>query len=186
VQSFHPTLSVPEVQAQVVPLFVVGSVVCLVTAVAADRLDHRCGFALLGYVFTIVGFAILRDDSVDSLDVTMMALYFIAIGTFISLPMIWSLTLLNLATPFQRAIGVGFVIGIGNVSGYISSWIFKADQAPWYRYGMTVGLILTCVAAGLLLVTWAYMASHNRAVDDALARGVPISGRKEVVLRYRA
>ncbi|WYZ33918.1 hypothetical protein EsH8_I_000194 [Colletotrichum jinshuiense] len=109
VKSFHPELSAADVQAQIVPIFVVAAVACLATAYAADRLNHRAAFGLVGFIFTIIGYAILRKDEHESSSVTMMALYFIAFGTFITLPMIWILTLQNLQTPFQRAIGSGFV-----------------------------------------------------------------------------
>jgi MFS family permease len=166
-------------------MFAVSSAATLITAVLADRLNHRSGFALLGFVFTIIGFTILRDDNTDGADLTMMSLYFISIGTFITLPMIWNLTLLNLATPFQRAIGVGFVVGIGNVSGYISSWVFRTSEGPWYKYGMTVGLIVTCVAAGLLLATWGYILHHNRKLDRKDRREAAEEACLEMVVRYR-
>ena len=185
VQAFHPTWSVPDVQAQVVPIFAVSSVACLATSILADRLDHRSGFALLGFVFTIIGFRILRDDITDVKDVTMMSLYFISIGTFISLPMVWNLTLLNLATPFQRAIGVGFVVGVGNISSYIAAWVFRSSEGPAYRYGMTVGLILTCVAAVLLFFTAVCVVYQNKRLDRAEARGEPIARPKGTVARYR-
>ncbi|TID04590.1 putative transporter [Colletotrichum higginsianum] len=107
VKSFRPGLDATEVQAQIVPIFVVAAVACLTTAYAADRLNHRSAFGLVGFVFTIIGYAILRRDEHENSNVTMMALYFIAFGTYITLPMIWILTMQNLQTPFQRAIGSG-------------------------------------------------------------------------------
>ncbi|KAK6206946.1 major facilitator superfamily transporter [Colletotrichum tabaci] len=129
VKSFRPGLDATEIQAQIVPIFVVAAVACLTTAYAADRLNHRSAFGLVGFVFTIIGYAILRRDEHENSNVTMMALYFIAFGTYITLPMIWILTMQNLQTPFQRAIGSGFVIGVGNTSSYISAWIFKIKYA---------------------------------------------------------
>ncbi|KZL66426.1 major facilitator superfamily transporter, partial [Colletotrichum tofieldiae] len=165
VKSFRPELDATEVQAQIVPIFVVAAVACLTTAYAADRLNHRSAFGLIGFVFTIIGYAILRKDERESSNVTMMALYFIAFGTYITLPMIWILTMQNLQTPFQRAIGSGFVIGVGNTSSYISAWIFKTSDGPYYRSGMTISMVLVIIGFGILSGTWMYIVMHNKKLD---------------------
>ncbi|OLN91622.1 putative transporter C1002.16c-like protein 10 [Colletotrichum chlorophyti] len=165
VQSFNPGMSVQNVQAQIVPIFVVAAVTCLATAYAADRLNHRVTFGLVGYVFTIIGYAVLYRAERQSSNITMMALYFIAFGAYITLPMIWILSMQNLQTPFQRAIGSGFVIGTGNVSGYISAWIFKTSDGPYYENGMTVSMILTVVAFAVLSGTWGYIIFYNNRLD---------------------
>jgi hypothetical protein len=164
VQAFNPTFTVPQVQGQVVPIFVVSAVACLLTAWGADRLDHRSGFALAGYVISIIGYAILRLPYIVSTPVTMFALYFVSIGVYIALPMIWTMMLVNLPTPFQRAIGCGFVVGVGNVAGFISAWIFRTSEAPRYRAGMEDGLIMTIVAALMLAGTWVYIIVHNEKI----------------------
>jgi MFS family permease len=161
IQSFHPTWTTPQVQGQVVPVFVVACATCLFFGWLADRLNHRSGFALLGYVITIVGYSILRLPHQMSPEVLQFALYLVAIGTYISLPMIWALTCLNLATPFQKALGTAFVIGIGNVGGFVSAWIFRSSEAPYYVNGMTTAMIITCVAAGLTIVAWAGIEWSN-------------------------
>ncbi|OKL57226.1 hypothetical protein UA08_07386 [Talaromyces atroroseus] len=184
VKAFRPTLSTPQIQGQVVPIFVVSAAACLLVAWLADRFNHRSAFAILGYIISIIGYVILHFPKTDSSSVKMLGLYFVSIGTYISLPMVWTLTSLNLATPLQKAIGSGFVIGVGNVGGFVSSWIFRTSQAPYYTSGMIDGLILTCVAAGLTAVTWAYIEWHNRrsprATDniDSLTSGV--------VFKYRS
>lgn len=114
----------------------------------------------------------------------MLGLYFVSIGTYSSLPMVWTLTCLNLATPFQKAIGSGFVIGVGNVAGFISAWIFQTAEAPYYVAGMRDGLILTCVAAGVTAVTWVYIEWHNRRVDGEPGKTESLSSG--AVLKYRS
>lgn len=163
VHAFNPTFTVPQVQGQVVPIFVVSAAACLLTAWGADRLDHRSGFALAGYVISIIGYAILRLPYIISTQVTLFALYFVSIGVYIALPMIWTMMLVNLSTPFQRAIGCGFVVGIGNVAGFISAWIFRMSEGPRYRAGMEDGLIMTIAAAVMLAGSWIYMVVRNKS-----------------------
>ncbi|KAK6836900.1 hypothetical protein PG987_007395 [Apiospora arundinis] len=162
IKAFHREWTVPQIQGQVVPIFVVAAALCLVMGWAADRTNHRCGFALFGYIVTITGYAILRETDRFSPSVQLLGLYFVCMGTYTSLTMVWALTCLNSATPFQKAFGSAFVIGVGNVGGFISAWIFRSSEAPHYTAGMTDGLILTCVAAGLTVVAWCYIVWHNR------------------------
>ncbi|PSR86967.1 major facilitator superfamily domain-containing protein [Coniella lustricola] len=175
VQSFHPTYTTPQVQAQVVPIFAVSVAVTLLIAYLADRTDHRCGFALVGYILQVVGCAVLLHVPADVYPqqngagtVAMLGLYCIAIGGFISLPMIWTLTLLNYETTLQRAIACGFVVGVGNVGGFTSSWLFRTSQGPYYHEGILAILIMTAAASVLLMFTLSTMVVLQR---KALRRG---------------
>lgn len=54
VKAFHGgDWTVPQVQGQVAPIFVVAAALCLMAGWLADRLNHRCGFALFGYLLTV-------------------------------------------------------------------------------------------------------------------------------------
>ncbi|KAF5003761.1 hypothetical protein F66182_16102, partial [Fusarium sp. NRRL 66182] len=167
VKVFRPHYSTPEVQGQVVPIFVVSAVAALLVAWLADRTNHRAGYAIIGYIFTILGYVVLHFPKRETSSVLMLGLYFISIGTFSSLPMVWTLTTLNLATPLQKAIGSGFVIGVGNVGGFVSAWIFRTSEAPFYTSGMVDGIILTSTAAGLTAIAWAYIKWHNKRTSHA-------------------
>ncbi|KAF9874255.1 transmembrane transporter [Colletotrichum karsti] len=187
VKSFHPELSAADVQAQIVPIFVVAAAACLATSFASDRLNHRSAFGLVGFVFTIIGYAVLRRAAHENSNFTMMALYFIAMGTFITLPMIWILTIQNLQTPFQRAIGAGFVVGLGNTSAYISAWIFRTSDAPYYEYGMTVSMTLVIISFFLLSATWLYIVIRNNRLDrqEVAAASMPSGGKATVGRGFR-
>lgn len=96
--------------------------------------------------------------------------------------------MINSATPFQRAIAAGFVIGIGNVGGFASGWLFKTSQAPHYRAGMTDSLIMTLVSFALMGLAWVYITITNRRVDRIMTDGGSSIIFKDggVVKRYRA
>lgn len=53
VKAFKPKLTTPEIQGQVVPIFVVSAVACLLVAWLADRTNHRATFAIIGYIITV-------------------------------------------------------------------------------------------------------------------------------------
>ena len=180
VSAFHPHYSVPQVQGQVVPIFVVSAAASLLAAWCSDRLNHRAGFAIGGYLVTMIGFIILRQEHISRASVAMLGLYFVSIGTYISLPLLWNLTLVNLPTPFQKAIGCGFVVGVGNVGGFMSAWLFRTSEAPHYHKGMTDSLIFTLVSLALVAGAWGWISFANK---KAITEKDKANGQ---VLRYRA
>ncbi|PQE11457.1 major facilitator superfamily transporter protein [Rutstroemia sp. NJR-2017a WRK4] len=189
VQAFHPHYTVPQVQGQVVPIFIVSAVTCLLAAWAADRTNHRASFAIVGYLVTAIGFIILRQPKDLQPHISMLGLYFVSMGTFASLPMLWSLTLINSSTPFQRAIGCGFVVGIGNVGGFVSAWLFRTSQAPHYRDGMTDSLIMTLVCVALIAFAWVYIIIANKKADKnggSMDSGSSLGGDGAKVRKYTA
>ena len=188
VKAFHPHYTTPQVQGQVVPIFIVSGVACLLAAYAADRFNHRAGFAIAGYLITAIGFIILRQPKTPAPHISMLGLYFVSIGTFVSLPLLYSLPMINSATPYQRAIAAGFVIGIGNVGGFASSWLFRTSQAPHYNEGMTDSLIMTLVALALMAFAWLYITIANKRLDKNSTTDVGSVNVKDglVVRRYRA
>lgn len=187
-QAFHPHYTTPQVQGQVVPIFIVSGVACLLAAYAADRFNHRAGFAIIGYLITAIGFIILRQPKTPAPHISMLGLYFVSIGTFVSLPLLYSLPMINSATPYQRAIAAGFVIGIGNVGGFASSWLFRTSQAPHYHEGMTDSLIMTLVALALMAFAWLYITIANKRSDkNSTTDAGSVNGKDGLVVRrYRA
>jgi hypothetical protein len=178
VEAFHPKYTVPQVQGQVVPIFVVSAAGCAITAFLADRYQHRISFALGGYLFTTIGFTILRQSKLPAPSISMLGLYFVSMGTYVSMPMVWSLTLANLPSLFQKAIGVGFVIGIGHVGAFTSAWFFRSAEAPRYHSGMTNSLIFSVLAFALVTFAAIYIVVANKK-SDKLAASAPIGGVDE-------
>lgn len=113
--------------------------------------------------------------------VQLLALYFISLGTYTSMPILWNLTVQNLMTPFQKSLGAGFVVGIGNAGGFVSAWNFRTSEAPYYTAGMTNGLIITSVAAGLTVVAWVFIIISNRSSLHGAG-----NGKEGAVAKYKA
>ncbi|KAK8078781.1 MFS general substrate transporter [Apiospora phragmitis] len=122
-----------------------------------------CTFRLHFGIPQIIGYVILHETDRFSPGLQLLALYVACMGTYTSMAMLWALTCLNAATPFQKAFGSAFVIGVGNTGNFVSAWIFRSSEAPRYTAGMTTGLVLTCVAAGLAVVAWGYIIWYNRS-----------------------
>ncbi|OAA73217.1 Major facilitator superfamily domain, general substrate transporter [Cordyceps fumosorosea ARSEF 2679] len=149
------TATAREIQALVIPIFVAAAAWTLAIAYASDRLRHRAGFALLGCVVALAGYAVLLTE--DSPGARYGALYLVAAGSFGVLPSAWVLLLNNVAGAYKTAFAVGMQIGLGNAGGFVASLAFQARTAPRYRMGfrlcgglMGVAFLTVCVyVAGL-------------------------------------
>ncbi|KAF4635526.1 hypothetical protein G7Y89_g2567 [Cudoniella acicularis] len=99
ISQFSANQSPRHVQALTIPIFVAASVGCLAAAYASDKTKHRSAFVLFGYSLTIVGAGILMNQEHFNVHVKYGALYFMEVGSFISLPMLWTMLVNNMTTP---------------------------------------------------------------------------------------
>lgn len=150
VHALKPNYTPQQVQALVIPIFVVASAVTLAVAYLSDKLKHRASFALLGCFIAIIGYVILLNQQHVSVDVRYGALYFIASGSFCLLPSAWILLLNNVSGSYKTAFAMGMEIGLGNCGGFVASLVFNTP--PYYWSGFKTTFSLMCVTAGLICV----------------------------------
>jgi len=158
INQFKPHQSPRHVQALVIPLFVTATVGCLAAAYASDKLRIRSIFAISGYCLTLTGTVIMVNQDDASTDLKYAALYFMATGAFIALPMLWTMLVNNVSGSYKIAFAVALEVGIGNIGGIISAWMFRGANRPRYiagyrtLMGMTLGAI--CLVCGYTFALW--------------------------------
>ncbi|KAI9800961.1 MAG: hypothetical protein M1833_003098 [Piccolia ochrophora] len=169
---FIPTilreLGYTAAQAQVhsIPIYMAGVPLAILAAWATARFEQRFGVALFGAAMCATGFAILlaqrrRADAVP-VGAKYAALFFIIDATYICIPVnvLWLAN--NLAGPYKRAIGVGVMIGVGNLGGILGSLMFIPSEAPTYVTGYSIGLAGLVLIAVLDCVLYFGMRAENR------------------------
>jgi len=74
-----------------IPIFVVATVVALLTAFATDHLRHRYSFIIAGVCVGITGYSILLSMNSVSVGVRYMACFFITAGGYMAQPvtLVW-------------------------------------------------------------------------------------------------
>ncbi|KAL9119320.1 MAG: hypothetical protein Q9187_004129 [Circinaria calcarea] len=157
IAQLNPHFTPRAAQARVIPLFVVSAIAAAITAYASDRLRHRYSFAMAGYGFALVGWIILlcQKHAGVTVGVRYMALYFVSVGGYITLPLLWTLLANNSGGRYKVAIASAAQIGFGNSGGIIASLIFQSKEAPFYLTGYAVSCGLIVVAAlGLTAFVW--------------------------------
>lgn len=142
----------------------------------SDKYRWRMPFMVGPQVLTLVGFAVLYVVSGDlkkNVAVAYFCLFIVCAGTYPSLPGINSWSSDNLAGPAKRATGLGFMIMMGNLSGFGGSYIFINSEAPRYptAYGLSLGLLSGAVVACFLLdyTYWTINKRRDRMSRDEVA-----------------
>ena len=165
INQFSPGQSPRHVQALVIPIFVAATVVCLAAAYASDKLKHRSSFAFFGYILIIIGSALLINQSHISTHVKYGALYFMACGAYISIPMMWTMLVNNVSGSYKIGFAVALEVGLGNFGGIASALVFQGKQAPKYSEGYKTCLGMASAAAGLVCVYTFALYRENKARD---------------------
>jgi MFS family permease len=138
-------------QLMTIPPYMCGALSAYVSARLADRYTWRMPFIVGPQFLVVISFAILFPLSPkikDNVGVCYFAVILSCLGLYPISPGTSAWTVNNLAGPTKRAQGVAYMLTIGNAGGIISSFIYRADEAP--RYATGFGTSLAFAAAGIL------------------------------------
>ena len=76
----------------------------------------------------------------------------------------------NLAGPAKRAMGIGWMTGVGNLGGLPGSFIFIEREAPFYStgFGGSLGFATAGVAAAFLLesLLWSINKKNSKLTEE--------------------
>ena len=149
-------------------------VFALIIAYLSDRTRHRFAFVVVGIVMAIIGTGVLLD--VHKHPKTEYAMLFLfAMGCFSATPVIVCWVTMNFEGHLKRSVGTAYLIGFGNIGGFIATFSFLSKDAPNYHAGYSVVMgffCLTAVTSGLyFFVVW----NQNKALmRRTSAETVPI------------
>lgn len=123
---FTPTilrqLGWTSIRAQVmsIPIFIVATVVALVTAYFTDRMKHRFSFIIAGCCIATIGYAILLSMLSVPVGARYFALYLITSGGYMAQPvtLVWLSN--NVSGHYKRGVSSAMQVGLGNIGGKFS------------------------------------------------------------------
>ncbi|KAL3463704.1 major facilitator superfamily domain-containing protein [Aspergillus heterothallicus] len=192
ISQFSPTIlnqlgwTANQANLRNVPIWLVGALIALSTSLISGKLQIRFPFIIAAGTLCMVGWAI-QLAQVSSPGVRYFALYFIAAGGFVQLPLLVSWLSANTVGRPKKAVAHALQIGLGNSANFVSANVFIKGESPRYPTGFTAGLAITVigmVAAGVLeFVLW----RMNCAADKREARGeveTKMVGKDGVRFRY--
>lgn len=82
----------------------------------------------------------------------------------------------TLAPDDKRAFGMPFADSIGNLSNFVSSQLYPAQQGPRYVQGNAVSAGLTVVAGFLYGSCWLILRNRNNKKEKLIAEGATTNG----------
>ncbi|KAH8431558.1 putative MFS transporter [Aspergillus melleus] len=171
--TFLPTIikgmgswSVPEVQALTIPCYAVGALAYLAVAWLSDRTQQRALFTCIFAAISVVGYGVLISDS--SSGVHYFGALLIALGLYVAvgLPLAWLPT--TLPRYGKRTFATGLQLTFGNVSGVMSPFLYKTNEAPRYVRGNAVTLSLVGFAGVVYGLMWVYYRGKNNRRDRGM------------------
>ena len=158
-QFFIPTIlnqmgyKAVDAQVRTIPVYVVATILCLITARLTDQLRHRYLFTIVGVLLASIGYILLLCQQHVVVGVRYFALFLIVSGGYISQPVILAWMSNTVSGHYKRAISSAVQIGLGNIGGIVASNVFFDREAPlyWTGDGVCLGMLWLCAAACTLL-----------------------------------
>ncbi|KAH8646338.1 major facilitator superfamily domain-containing protein [Xylariales sp. PMI_506] len=192
ISQFSPTIlsqlgwTSNEANLRNVPIWLVGAFITVIVNILAGRLKIRFPFILFGSTLCTIGWAI-QLAQVSPSGVRYFALYFIATGAFMQLPLCVAWLSANTIGRPRKAVAHALQIGFGNSANFVSANVFIAAEKPKYRTGFTAGLTITVIGFMAACALEAILWTKNKQADGREARGEPetkLVGKDGVRFRY--
>ncbi|KIO34331.1 hypothetical protein M407DRAFT_64294 [Tulasnella calospora MUT 4182] len=160
-----------EAQLMSVPPYVAGCI-CTVGAGWISDKYHKRGPFLVGFAcLAITGYAILLGTTSPGAGYTgaMIA----ALGVFPTIPLAISWIGSNIGGDLKRGVVLAMVIGIGNLGGICSSFIFIAAESPRFYtgHGVCIGVLVMTTATACFLM-WDFRRLNKKKEDICAREGI--------------
>ncbi|PCH43295.1 MFS general substrate transporter [Wolfiporia cocos MD-104 SS10] len=132
-------------QLLAVPPYVGGCVFTILSGVFSDRWRVRGPFVLASALTTLVGYVVLyaTTSNVAGYIGTVIA----ACGIFPAVALVLAWTGGNVGGDVKRGVVIAMVIGVGNLGGIASSFIYRPQDSPRYHPGHATVIGCLCIAA---------------------------------------
>ncbi|BAE60823.1 unnamed protein product [Aspergillus oryzae RIB40] len=159
-----------QTQLHSVPPLAMAFFLSLGIAFASDRLRHRYLFVLFNLVVAIAGLAILLSVH-DKPRVQYAALFLVVFGPYCGMPVAICWFTMNVGGHRRRAIGTALQLGFGEIAGIVSTFLFKAKEAPYYHTGYSVAISFFTLAVFwstcYFFACWMENRRRGRLMSDA-------------------
>ncbi|KAF8252440.1 putative MFS transporter [Wilcoxina mikolae CBS 423.85] len=168
-----------SIQASIrtVPVALSGWVLAMIVAFASDWLKHRYWFIIFCGLLTIAGFVVLMTTH-HNRHAQYGALFMSYPEAYAAMPVVVCYFQTNLAGHTRRSIGSAFQISFGNLGGIIATFLFLAEDAPYYVTGYSVCIAFTALT---MVASTAYVLGirWENKERDAGRGGVVVQSEEE-------
>ncbi|KMU81012.1 phthalate transporter [Coccidioides immitis RMSCC 3703] len=161
-----------KAQLLTVPPYMLGGLVAYVSSLLSDRYKWRFPFIIFGQVCVVIAFAILfskAENFKDNVAACYFAIMFACVGFYPITPGINAWTVNNLAGARKRAMGIAYMISIGNLGGIPGSFIYIEKEKPKYPTGFGSSFAFACAGiVATITLELAYIRINRRKAKMTL------------------
>ncbi|KAL5340963.1 major facilitator superfamily domain-containing protein [Aspergillus crustosus] len=161
-------------QAQLLsaPPYIAGAISAVVSSTFADRVKWRLPFIVGPQLSLMTAYTVLFSFSAEIASHVALCFTFVHLATISVYPIIpggntWTVN--NLSGQAKRAMGVAYMIALGNCGGIIGSFIFIEGESPRYQtgWGTSLGFITAgvCCACTLEVIYKWINARRDRVTE---------------------
>jgi len=168
------------------PPYICGAVAAVLSGLYADKVQWRLPFVVGHQLCLVVAFAVLFSFAAEiqnNVALCYVMVVLACVGMYPIIPANNSWTINNLAGAEKRAMGIAFMIMIGNCGGFAGSFVFINTEAPRYQtgYGSVLGFATTGVAAAFTL-EFLYWSHNKRNANVTEEEAVAQYGEEKLAL----
>ncbi|KAI7888731.1 major facilitator superfamily domain-containing protein [Mucor mucedo] len=157
ISSYLPTMikdagfSTTSANLLTAPSHIIGLVGSIFIAQWSDKSGNVTFFAMIGTIWALLGFILLEvlPDNVGRWQLYGAALFTASAPSWHGMQVAWMSS--NIAPIGKRTLALAAVVGAANINGVPGSQIYKANDAPRYRQGNKINIVLQAVTIGLFL-----------------------------------
>ncbi|CAO1638965.1 unnamed protein product [Sympodiomycopsis kandeliae] len=152
-------------QLMTVPIYACAAVFTLIFAYLSDRYQRRTLFFCLGVTISAIGWAMSIGS--HSAHVRYAACFIMATGSYAGFPSIFIILSQNVGGKTKRSTALAVQIGIGGLTGIISSQLFPPKDAPRFLTGYWVNFAsnIMALAAATLNFALLYLANKKKQAE---------------------
>jgi MFS family permease len=163
--------NVAESQCLIAPPYVLAAIVMYAFAWAGDKYHIRSPFVIFNGILGLIGLALL--GFVKNVAVRYFGVFLVTTAANANVPCVLTWQANNIRGQWKRALCSATLVGAGGIGGIIGSTVFRSQDSPKYRPGITACMI----AAGLIIVVaCALDLKFIRANKRAASGGKVIEG----------
>jgi len=161
-----------------VPPYVGGCLTTIAVGWYSDKYHLRGPFIIVFSTIAIIGYIVLISTTTSGAGYAgaMIA----ALGIFPTIPCLISWVGNNVGGDLKKGVVIAMVIGIGNLGGVCSSFIYMAKEAPRYHtgHGVCIGsFVMTIIVSSFLM--WDYNRLNKQREALCAREGINASRAKE-------
>lgn len=151
-----------------VPPYVAGCFFTIIAGIYSDHWRIRGPFVLAGTLTALVGYVVLyaTKASVAGYIGTVIA----SCGLFPAVACVLAWTGGNFSGDVKRGVVIAMVIGIGNLGGIASSFIYLPQDSPRYHPGHATDIACLCVSSILIVVAMLEFSRLNAKRNEQCSK----------------